>query len=153
MLVNPAVLGPGGLPVSAASWLVGVHTASIPPGQASELGHRLGATAATLTRAQRLGGLQVSTGLPQVLAGLASTLVVARSLLLIGSLQLLLLAIAAAALAAQLLTSQRDEETALLSARGVARAQLVRVSLAEVCLLAVIGAAAVTGWLWRPGSN
>jgi hypothetical protein len=142
MLVNPAVLGPGGLPVSAASWLVSVHTASIPPGRAGELARRLGATATTLTRAQRLGGLQVSTGLPQVLAGLASSLVVARSLLLIGSLQLLLLAIAAAALAARLLTSQRDEETALLSARGVARAQRVRASLAEVCLLAVIGAAA-----------
>jgi hypothetical protein len=142
ILVSPAVLGSGGLPVSAASWLVGVHTAGIPPGQASELGHRLGATATTLTRSQRLGGLQVSTGLPHVLAGLASSLVVARSLLLIGSLQLLLLAIAAAALAARLLTSQRDEETALLSARGVARAQLVRASLAEVCLLAVVGTAA-----------
>jgi energy-coupling factor transporter ATP-binding protein EcfA2 len=75
MLVSPAVLGPGGLPVSAASWLVGVHTASIPPGRAGELGHRVGATAATLARAQRLGGLQVSRGLPQVLAGLASSLV------------------------------------------------------------------------------
>ena len=142
MLVNPAALGPGGLPVSAASWLVTVHTASIPPGQAGQLGRRLGAAVTTLARAQRLGGLQVSTGLPQVLAALASSLVVARSLLLIGSLQLLLLAIAAAALAARLLTSQRDEETALLSARGVARAQLVRASLAEACLLAVAGAAA-----------
>jgi hypothetical protein len=35
MLVNPAALGPGGLPVSAASWLVTVHTAGIPPGQAA----------------------------------------------------------------------------------------------------------------------
>ncbi len=84
----------------------------------------------------------MTTGLPQTLAALASSLVVARSLLLIGSLQLLLLAAAAAALAARLLASQREEETALLSARGVARAQLVLASLAEAALLAVAGAAA-----------
>ena len=38
--------------------------------------------------------------------------------------------------------SQREEETALLSARGVARGQLVLASLAEVSLLAAAGAAA-----------
>jgi hypothetical protein len=89
-----------------------------------------------------LGGLQVSTGLPQVLAALVSSLVVSRSLLLIGSLQLLLLATAAAALAARLLASQREGETAMLSARGAARGQLLLASLAEAVLLAVIGALA-----------
>ena len=84
----------------------------------------------------------MSTSLPQTLSALASSLVVARSLLLIGSLQLLLLATAAAALAARLMVSQREEETALLSARGVARGQLARASLAEVTLLAVTGAVA-----------
>jgi hypothetical protein len=84
----------------------------------------------------------VTTSLPQVLSGLASSLVVARSLLLIGSLQLLLLAGAAAGLAARLLISQREEETALLAARGVARGQLLRATLAEACLLALAGAAA-----------
>ena len=89
-----------------------------------------------------LGGLQVSTGLPQALAALASSLVVSRSLLLIGSLELLLLATAAAALAARLLASQREGETAMLSARGAARGQLLRASLAEAVLLAVTGALA-----------
>ena len=84
----------------------------------------------------------MSTGLPQALAALASSLVVSRSLLLIGSLELLLLATAAAALAARLLASQREGETAMLSARGAARGQLLRASLAEAVLLAVTGALA-----------
>jgi hypothetical protein len=142
MLAAPSALGPGGLPVSAASWLVTVDTGRIPPGGTAGLGHRLSSVVAALHGNQSLGGLQVTTGLPQVLAALASSLVVSRSLLLIGSLQLLLLATAAAALAARLLTSQREEETALLSARGVAPGQLVLASLAEAALIAVAGAAA-----------
>ena len=69
---------------------------------------------------------------------------VARSLLLIGSLQLILLAAAAAALAARLLATQREEQNALLSARGVARGQLARASLAEAALITVAGVAAGT---------
>ncbi|HZC60570.1 MAG TPA: FtsX-like permease family protein [Streptosporangiaceae bacterium] len=142
MLADPSILGPGGLPVSAASWLITVDTAAIPPGRVGPLGHRLSAMVASWRGRPALGGLQVSTGLPQVLAALASSLVVSRSLLLIGSLQLLLLATAAAALAARLLASQREGETAMLSARGVARGQLLLASLAEAVLLAVTGALA-----------
>lgn len=142
MLVSPSALGRGGLPVSAASWLVTADTGRIPAARVAGLAHRLSAVVASLRGRQGLGGLQVTTGLPQTLAALASSLVVSRSLLLIGSLQLLLLAAAAAALAARLLASQREEETALLSARGIARRQLVLTSLAETALLALAGAAA-----------
>ena len=142
MLVNPDALGPGGLGVSAASWLLTVDTGRITPASVGGLGHRLNAAVFALRNRQRLGGLQVATSLPQALSALASSLVVAKSLLLIGSLQLLLLATAAVALAARLLASQRDEENALLSARGVARGQLAQASLAEAVLLAVVGAVA-----------
>ena len=142
MLADQSALGPGGLPVSAASWLVTVNTAAIPPAQVGPLGHRLSAVVGAWRGRPALGGLQVSTGLPQALAALVSSLVVSRSLLLIGSLQLLLLATAAAALAARLLASQREGETAMLSARGAARGQLLRASLAEAVLLAVTGALA-----------
>jgi hypothetical protein len=142
MLADQSALGPGGLPVSAASWLITVDTAAIPPGQVGPLGHRVSSVIAGLRGRPDLGGLQVSTGLPQVLAALASSLVVSRSLLLIGSLQLLLLATAAAALAARLLASQREGETAMLSARGAAPGQLLLASLAEAVLLAVTGALA-----------
>jgi hypothetical protein len=142
MLISPSALGRGGLGVSAASWLMVVNTGRISAPKVGPLGRRLGVAASSLRARQALGGLTVDTNLPQTLAALASSLVVARSLLLIGSLQLLLLATAAAALAARLLASQREEETALMSARGVARGQLARASLAEASLLAVAGAAA-----------
>jgi hypothetical protein len=142
VLVNPSALATGGLTVGDASWLIRVDAARIPPDRISGLQRRLTAAISSLTGTQRLGGLQVSTGLPQVLSALASSLVVARSLLLIGSLEVILLALAAASLAARLLTSQREEETALLSARGVAGRQLALASLAEATLLAVTGAVA-----------
>jgi hypothetical protein len=142
VLVNPSALGTGGLTVGDASWLIRVDTARIPPGRISRLQQRLTAAISTLTGTPSMGGLQVSTGLPQILSALASSLVVARSLLLIGSLEVILLALAAASLAARLLASQREEETALLSARGVAGTQLALASLAEATLLAVTGAVA-----------
>jgi hypothetical protein len=144
MLVAPASLGPGGLTVGQASWLLTVHTARISPGDTAPIGTRLGAVMTSLQTRQDLGGLQAATSLPQTLSALGSSLVVARSLLLIGSLQLILLATAAAAVAARLLATQREEENALLSARGVARGQLARASLAEAALLTVAGVAAGT---------
>jgi len=69
----------------------------------------------------RLGGLQVTTGMPQLLDGLARRLAFGRSLLAISAVQILLLAAAALALAARLLTGHREEENALLSSRGAAR--------------------------------
>jgi len=142
MLVDPTAFAAGGLTAGAASWLITVDTGRIAPGVISGLGSRLGATVASWHSRQSLGGLQVTTGLPQTLSGLGSSLVVSRSLLLVGSLQLILLATTVAALAARLLAGQREGEDALLSARGVARAQLALASLAEVALLAVAGAVA-----------
>ena len=145
MLVSPASLGSGALTVGQASWLLIVHTARISPGDTGTIGARLGAAMTSLQARQDLGGLQAATSLPQTLTALGSSLVVARSLLLIGSLQLILLATAAAALAARLLATQREEENALLSARGVARGQLARASLAEAAL--------ITGPAWSPGPS
>ncbi len=142
MLVPPASLGPHGLTVGQASWLLTVHTARISPGETATTGARLGAVLTSLQTRQDLGELQAATSLPQTLSALGSSLVVARSLLLIGSLQLILLATAAAALAARLLATQREEENALLSARGVARGQLAGASLTEAALITVAGVAA-----------
>jgi hypothetical protein len=144
MLVAPASLGPGGLTVGQASWLLVVRTARISPGDTGTIGARLGTVMTSLQTRQALGSLQAATTLPQTLTALGTSLVVARSLLLIGALQLILLATAAAALAARLLASQREEENALLSARGVARGQLARASLAEAALITVAGVAAGT---------
>jgi FtsX-like permease family len=144
MLVTPSAFGPGGLTASQASWLITVDTGQIAPSSTAELGQRLGVVVTSLQTRQDLGTLQAATTLPQTLTALGSSLVVARSLLLIGSLQLILLAVVAAALAARLLATQREEENSLLSARGVARGQLAFASFAEASLLTVAGVLAGT---------
>src|SRR5215471_18752843 len=144
MLAAPSALGPGGLTAGQASWLITVNTGQIAPGSTAALGRHLGAVVTSLQTRQDLGSLQAATTLPQTLTALGSSLVVARSLLLIGSLQLILLAVAAAALAARLLATQREEENSLLSARGVARGQLTVASFAEASLLTVAGVLAGT---------
>src|SRR5262249_2733700 len=143
MLVAPSARGPGGLAAGPAPLLITLEHRQVDTAQNPGVGQRLGAAVSALQTRQDLGGLQATTSLPQTLSALGSSLVVARSLLLIGSLQLIVLAAAAAALAARLLASQREEENALLSARGVARAQLASASLAEAS--PVTGAGGLAG--------
>jgi hypothetical protein len=79
MLVSPASLGPGGLTVGQASWLLVVHTARISPGDTATIGARLAAVMTSLQTRQDLGELQAATSLPQTLSALGSSLVVTRS--------------------------------------------------------------------------
>ena len=81
----------------------------------------------------------MTSGLPQLLVGIASTIVLTRSLFTIAALLLLLVAGGRLVLAARLLAGMREEESALLRARGATRWQVVRPVLAEAMLL---GAAA-----------
>ena len=91
----------------------------------------------------------MATSLPSVLNGTASKLDVARSLLAICAVLLFLLAAAALLAVARLLAGQREGESAMLTARGATRRQLLRLGAAEavpLCLLcAVIGALAGIG--------
>jgi ABC-type antimicrobial peptide transport system permease subunit len=96
--------------------------------------------------AKSAAGIQLSSSLTSILSGTASNLSVARSLLVIMALQLIVLALAALLAVARLLASQREDETALIAARGATRWQLVRLTAAEVIPLcasaAVVGALA-----------
>ncbi len=153
LIVAPAAFSGGSLSVGQASWLAVPATSRIQPSDISALAARINQAENLLRQPGSLGGLTVATSLPQVLSGIASNLVVARSLLIISVLQLVLLAVAAIALAARMLAGQREEESALLSARGVTRWQLVRLTLAEAVLLAAAAAVAGTlagSWLARP---
>ncbi len=97
-----------------------------------------------------LSGMQLSTSLPAVLSDTASNLAVTRSLLVIIALQLMVLALAALLAVARLLASQREEETALISARGGTRWQLVWLTAAEViplCIVAAVAGALAGIWL------
>ncbi|MBB1243238.1 ABC transporter permease [Streptomyces durbertensis] len=94
-------------------------------------------------------GVEVTSELPEVLASLDRSLLVARSTLLIGAVQLALLAGLALLLVARLLASERATETALLRARGGSRRTLAVLAAAEALLL-VLPAALLAPPLVRP---
>jgi hypothetical protein len=136
-VVNPAAFG-GALTVRQASWMVLPQAPALARGNLEALST---GTSAAVTQLNELlpEGLTVTSGLPQTLAGIASTIVATRSLFTIAALLLLLVAGAALVLAARLLAGLREEESALLRARGATRWQVVRPVLAEAVL---VGAAA-----------
>jgi hypothetical protein len=144
---GPAIVSPGafrdGLAASQGSWSV------LPQAPALARGNIDALAASTRAAVSQLAvvppqGLTVTSGLPQLLDGLASTIVLARSLFTIAALELLLVAGAALVLAARLLASLREEESALLRARGATGWQVTRPVLAEAVVLgAVAGLAGV----------
>ncbi|HEY3957038.1 MAG TPA: FtsX-like permease family protein [Streptosporangiaceae bacterium] len=144
LVVDPAVFGSGQIATGGASW-VAMPDAGRFGGDLVALGRRVSAVASTFSLAPQFGGLHVSTGLPELLRGVGANVVVARSVLVIGGLQLLILVAAALTLASRALAGQREAESALLSARGGSPGQLTMLNAAETVLLAV--AAAVAGAL------
>jgi hypothetical protein len=130
---------PAALQTNQVSFEVVPQTSGIGSADLDGLAVRLDKAISAL---QNDGVSLVSTAMPQTLVHVSKGLAAARALVLISGLQLLLLAAAALALAGRLLASQRDEETALLAARGAARWQLVRPSLAEGLLACAVAAAA-----------
>jgi hypothetical protein len=136
-LLSPSQLSVVALPQVARNWASDL----------SPLAHQIARVTAAIDNS---GYLSAKTAMPPLLADAAAGLATARSLMLISGLQLLLLACAALALASRLLASYREEETALLAARGAARRQLVRQSLSEatiaVALSTTVGAVAGS-WL------
>ncbi len=137
-LTVPAAAFAGPLTVSAGSWLAQPQTASIPPGQLSTVAGNVQTLQQTLQNAD----LALTTSLPAVLLGTASNLDVARSLLAICAVLLFLLAAAALLVVARMLTGQREGESAMLTARGATRWQLVRMTVVEAIPLCVLSAAA-----------
>ncbi len=132
----------GPLTVSAGSWLAQPQTASIPPGQLSTVAGNVQALHQALQNAPVLPALALTTSLPSVLLGTASNLDVARSLLAVCAVLLFLLAAAALLAVARMLTGQREGESAMLTARGATRWQLVRLTAAEAIPLCALSAAA-----------
>ena len=141
LAVSPAAFR-GLLSVNAASWVAQPDTSQIPAGQLTAAATRAAALRQQLANSGALPGLQVSTNLPAVLDSAAANLAVARSLLVIGALELALVAVAALAAAAAYLADQREGESALLASRGTARAQLARLNTAEAVILCLVATAA-----------
>lgn len=148
-IVSPAAFASHGGPLNTSelSLVALPRVASISPAALTSLADRLRATVSTFDQA---GQLTASTGMPQTLSDAAAGLAAARSLVLISGLELLLLAATALALASRLLTSYRDGDTALLTARGAGRRKLLGPNAAEAALAVGVSAAlgaVAGGWL------
>jgi ABC-type lipoprotein release transport system permease subunit len=150
LLVDPSAFP--ALAVGSGTWFAQPDMAAFGDTDLSAISADLSSLRSYVANTPSLDGMQLTTGLDSVLAGAASDLAVARSLLIISALQLLVLAAAALFAVARLLVTQREGETALLTARGATRWQLTRVTAAEV--IPLCGAAALVGgvggvWLAR----
>lgn len=141
LTVQPAAFA-AAMAVDQATWLAEPQTASIPADQLTAVAANVDGLRGALANAQQLPSLTLATSLPAVLNGTASDLDVARSLLAICAVLLFLLAAAALLAAARLLAGQREGESAMLTARGATRWQLVRLTAAEAIPLCVLSAAA-----------
>src|SRR5208282_5870889 len=132
----------GPLAVNMGSWLAEPETASIPADSLSAVAANVNGLAQELLSSQTLQDLTLTTSLPSVLNGTASNLAVARSLLAICAVLLFLLAAAALLVMARLLADQREGESAMLTARGANRWQLVWLTAAEAIPLCAASSAA-----------
>ena len=143
LVVSQAAFGPT-LTLLSGSWVAQPDLAGFTDGDLNQVSASVAALAQSLPNSSSLNGAQLVTSLPSALAAAASSLSVARSLLVISALELLALAVAALLAVARLLTAQREAETALLVARGATRSQLSWLTAVEViplsALLSVLGA-------------
>ena len=124
-LTVPATAFGAAFPVYSATWLAQPQTASIPANQLTTVAADVDGLRQALQNAQQLPTLTVGTSLQAVLDGTANDLDVARSLLAICAVLLFLLAGAALLASARLLAGQREGESAMLTARGATRWQLL----------------------------
>ncbi|BAJ25987.1 MULTISPECIES: FtsX-like permease family protein [Kitasatospora] len=149
LLVDDAVFTSGAVAQASRSWLLRADFAGLAPEDAAALRGRVAAAGAGL---QRDAGLTASTELDGQLGELASDAQVARATLLVGALQLVVLAGAALLLVVHLLADRQAAENRLLVARGAARGRVGAFAAGEAVLLAApaaLLAPLLTPWLVR----
>lgn len=119
LMVDDSAFSSGAVTQYDQNWLV---TADLTQVRAADLDTLRNQVLARTANPEATVGLHVTSRLPDALGELASDLLVARSTLVIGALQLAVLACAALLLVARLLTERQESENALLTARGAAAA-------------------------------
>ncbi|MEV6111273.1 ABC transporter permease [Streptomyces sp. NPDC052109] len=138
LLADSSVLTGGRVSAGTTAWLASADFSRMTTARIGRLRTAARAGSADLRgRAALRGTTMAQTSLPDVLDRVDRSLLVARSTLLIVTLQLVLLAGYALLLVARLLGGERAEETRLLRARGASRARLATLAAAEALLLAL----------------
>ncbi|MFZ3495488.1 FtsX-like permease family protein [Streptomyces sp. 5.8] len=134
LLVDDSAFTAGGLVQDSRAVLLTADFSTVDAAGAEAVRGRAGKALKDL---QGGSGLAPSTELPALLGELRSGLTVARSTLLVGALQLAVLAGAALLLVSHLLTERQEGERALLAARGASRGRLGVLTAAQSLLLAL----------------
>ena len=136
LFASAAEMRSGPLSATLADWVAIPRSgASIAATDLQQLGVRLSSALSQLTASTVASNPVATSPLPALLARLSAAVLISRSLLLIGLLELLVLSVATLTLMARALSGERRAETALLRARGGAEGQLVRLGAAESTLL------------------
>ncbi|MGW5352265.1 FtsX-like permease family protein [Streptomyces sp. NPDC004031] len=142
LLADPGTFASGRVAADEMSWQATADFGSVGTSRIDALETSVEDTTAALGADRATGGAQTTSALPGLLDGLRRSLLVTRSTLLIGALQLVILAAFSLLLVAQLLAQERAGETALLRARGGSRGRVARLAAGEALLLAVPAAVA-----------
>ncbi|MQY32443.1 hypothetical protein SRB17_03920 [Streptomyces sp. RB17] len=138
LLADPSVLTGGRVSAGTTAWLASADFGRMTTARIGRLRTAARAGSAGLRDRAALHGTTVAqTSLPDVLDRVDRSLLVARSTLLIVTLQLVLLAGYALLLVARLLSTERADETRVLRARGASRTRLAALAAAEALLLAL----------------
>ncbi|MFJ9841430.1 ABC transporter permease [Kitasatospora sp. NPDC101155] len=138
MMVDQSAFTAGGLPQSSRGWLLDADFAGVDQDTAEAIGDRAKGLGEDLQKAASLAAV---TELPDVMSELSASLMVARSTLLIGALQLAVLAAAALLLVVRLISARQERENELLAARGASGVRLGGFTALELVLLAIPAAA------------
>jgi hypothetical protein len=153
LVTSPAALATGHFAIASAAWSASPDIGKLGTGGLQAMASRVQSGVSGISQLPGAQNVTVSTGLPGLLSGLGTALVVARSQLAIGATILLVIAGATLALATMMLSAQRQAETALMRSRGASRWQLTGSGLAEAGLLilpAVIAGPLLGGLLLPP---
>ncbi|MEF2526174.1 ABC transporter permease [Streptomyces sp. CS62] len=132
LLVDDSAFTAGGLVQDSRAWLLTPGLADARSAETRALAARAEDSAARLKDSS---GLTAATELRAFLRELESGQAVARSAVLVGALQLAVLAAAALLLVSRLLTDRQEGERGLLLARGASRGRLAALGLAEALLI------------------
>ncbi|WP_049661249.1 FtsX-like permease family protein, partial [Kitasatospora sp. MY 5-36] len=134
MMVDQSAFTTAGLVQSSRGWSLDADFSGVDRAAAQAVGDR----------AQRLsdelrtsGSLAAKTELPDIMRELSDSMVVARSTLLIGALQLAVLAAAALLLVVHLIAARQESENEMLAARGASAVRLGSFTALESLLLAL----------------
>ena len=137
LLADPSAFASGRLAPARMTWQASADFRSLTTGDVDGLRDRVERTVTRIGRDPASGGAQAASQLPDLLTAVQRTLLTSRSTLLIGTLQLVVLAGLALLLVAGLLAGERAGETSLLRARGASGRRIAGLATGEALLLAV----------------